>query len=245
MGEEANADEWYRRVKEPCPLLVLISGPSGVGKDAVLKRMRELGYPFHFVVTATTRPRRPGEVDGRDYLFLSEAEFRAMQERGELLEHAIVYGELKGVPKEQVRQALASGKDVLMRLDVQGAATVRRKVPGVITIFLTASSDEELVARLKRRRSEPPEKLQQRIATAREEMEHIPEFDYVVVNRENELDETVRQIVAIMRAEKCRVRRREVKLSDGQRSPTEPFSPRSGDLRRSEGTPLSGEVRNV
>jgi len=209
---EANADEWYRRVNETCPLLVLISGPSGVGKDAVLKRMKELGYPFHFVVTATTRPRRPNEVDGEDYFFLSKEEFQSLLERGELLEHAIVYGEHKGVPKEQVRQALASGKDVLMRLDVQGAATVRRLVPGVITIFLTASSEEELIERLKRRRTEPPEKLQKRIALAREEMQHISEFDYVVVNRENELDETVQQILAIMKAEKCRVQRREVKL---------------------------------
>jgi len=209
---EANADEWYRRVNETCPLLVLISGPSGVGKDAVLKRMKELGYPFHFVVTATTRPRRPNEVDGGDYFFLSEEEFQSLLERGELLEHAIVYGEHKGVPKEQVRQALASGKDVLMRLDVQGAAAVRRLVPGVITIFLTASSEEELIERLKRRRTEPPEKLQKRIALAREEMQHISEFDYVVVNRENELDETVQQILAIMKAEKCRVQRREVKL---------------------------------
>jgi len=209
---EANANEWYRQVNEPRPLLVLISGPSGVGKDAVLKRMKELGYPFHFVVTATTRPRRRGEVDGVDYFFVSEAEFEAMLEKGELLEHALVYGEHKGVPKAQVRQALASGKDVLMRVDVQGAATVRRLVPGAITIFLTAASEEELVARLKRRRTEPPEKLQQRIALAREEMQRIPEFDYVVVNRENQLDETVRQIVAIMTAEKCRVQRREVKL---------------------------------
>lgn len=208
---EADADEWYQRVNESRPLLVLISGPSGVGKDAVLKRMKELGYPFHFVVTVTTRPRRPGEVDGEDYFFISEAEFQAMRERGELLEEAIVYGEHKGVPQEQVRQALASGKDVLMRLDVQGAATVRRKVPGVITIFLTAPSEDELIERLKRRHTETPEKLQQRIATAREEMRHIPEFDYVVVNRENKLDDTVRQIVAIMTAEKCRLQRREVK----------------------------------
>lgn len=209
---ETGPEEWYRRLNEPHPLLVLISGPSGVGKDAVLKRMQELGYPFHFVITATTRPRRPGEVDGVDYFFLSEAEFQAMLESGELLEHALVYGEHKGVPKAQVRQALASGQDVLMRVDVQGAATVRRLVPEVITIFLTAASEEELIGRLKRRRTEAVEKLEQRIALARAEMACIPEFDYVVVNREGQLDETVRQIVAIMSAEKCRLRRREVTL---------------------------------
>lgn len=209
---ETGPEEWYRRLNEPHPLLVLISGPSGVGKDAVLKRMQELGYPFHFVITATTRPRRPGEVDGVDYFFLSEAEFQAMLESGELLEHALVYGEHKGVPKAQVRQALASGQDVLMRVDVQGAATVRRLVPEVITIFLSAASEEELIGRLKRRRTETVEKLEQRIALARAEMACIPEFDYVVVNREGQLDETVRQIVAIMSAEKCRLRRREVTL---------------------------------
>jgi guanylate kinase len=123
----------------------------------------------------------------------------------------MVYGEHKGVPKAQVRQALASGQDVLMRVDVQGAATVRCLVPGVITVFLTAASEDELVKRLERRRTESARKLRRRIALAREEMERIVEFDYVVVNRENQLDETVRQIVAIMKAEKCRVQWREVK----------------------------------
>jgi len=209
---DTRVNEWYRRLNEPRPLLVLISGPSGVGKDAVLKRMQEMGYPFHFVITATTRPRRPGEVNGVDYFFLSEAEFAAMLENGELLEHALVYGEHKGVPKAQVRQALASGQDVLMRVDVQGAATVRCLVPEVISIFLTAASEEELIERLKRRRTEAAKRLQQRIALARAEMACIPEFDYVVVNREGELDETVRQIVAIMNAEKCRVHWREAAL---------------------------------
>jgi len=209
---ESDIRQWYQWVSEPHPLLVLVSGPSGVGKDTVVQRMKELGHPFHFVVTATTRPRRPNEVHGVDYFFHCEAEFEAMLENGELLEHAMVYGEHKGVPKAQVRQALASGQDVLMRVDVQGAATVRCLVPGVITVFLTAASEDELVKRLERRRTESTGKLLRRIALAREEMERIVEFDYVVVNRENQLDETVRQIVAIMKAEKCRVQWREVKL---------------------------------
>jgi len=209
---ESDIRQWYQWVSEPHPLLVLISGPSGVGKDSVVQRMKELGHPFHFVVTATTRPRRPNEMHGVDYFFHSEAEFKAMLENGELLEHAMVYGEHKGVPKAQVRQALASGQDVLMRVDVQGAATVRGLVPGVITVFLTAASEDELVKRLERRRTESASKLRRRIALAREEMERIVEFDYVVVNRENQLDETVRQIVAIMKAEKCRVQWRKVKL---------------------------------
>ena len=121
------------------PLLIVISGPSGVGKDALIERMKVEGLPFHFVVTATTRPKRPDEVDGVDYIFVTMSEFADMIERQELLEYAIVYGDYKGIPKQQVREALASGKDVVMRVDVQGAATVRRLAPEAVLIFLTAS----------------------------------------------------------------------------------------------------------
>jgi len=206
------AEEWYERLRAPHPLLIVISGPSGVGKDAVLQHMREMGYPFHFVITATTRERRPTEEHGVDYFFLSEAEFERMLEAGEFLEHAMVYGEHKGVPKAQVREALASGKDVLMRVDVQGAATIRHLVPQAITIFLSASSEEELVDRLRRRRTESACKLRHRIEVAREEMGRIPEFDYLVANHDGLLDETVLQIVAIMKAKKCRTGWRKVEL---------------------------------
>jgi len=202
---------------ESNPLLVIISGPSGVGKDAAVKRMEEMGYPFHFVVTATTRPRRPHEVDGVDYHFVSVPEFAEMLERGELLEHAIVYGQHKGIPKKQVRQALESGKDVIMRIDVQGAATIRQIVPEAILIFLTASSEEELIRRLKKRKTETPEGLKRRIATAREEMKHMDEFDYVVVNRDGHLDDTVKTIAAIITAEKCKVKQRRIELQGGVR----------------------------
>lgn len=194
--------------RTPQPLLVVISGPSGVGKDTTLARMKELGYPFYFVVTATTRPQRPGEVHGQDYYFISADEFTAMIERGELLEHALVYGEYKGIPKTHVRQALASGQDVVMRLDVQGAATIRELVPDAVLIFLLASSEEELMRRLRARRTESPKSLEKRIATTHQEMDHIVNFDYVVVNRDNHLDDTVRQIAAIITAEKCRVKPR-------------------------------------
>ena len=197
---------------EPQPLLVVLSGPSGAGKDAVLKRMKELGYPFHFVVTVTTRPKRPGEVDGVDYYFISEEEFAQMLARGELLEHAVVYGQHKGIPKRQVREALASGKDVILRIDVQGAATIRKLVPEAVLIFLTASSEKELLRRLKRRKTETPEELERRIATVREEMKRLPEFDYVVVNRDGALDEAVKTIAAIITAEKCRVKQRKIEI---------------------------------
>jgi guanylate kinase len=205
MSSENHTSEFSQI--ENKPLLVVISGPSGAGKDTVISRMKELGYPFHFVVTATTRPKRPGEVDGVDYLFLSEEEFDSMLERGEFLEHAIVYGQKKGIPKKQVDDALASGKDVIMRIDVQGASTVRHIFPDAVFIFLTASSEEELFRRLKRRKTETLEGFKKRIATVKEEMKRAGEFDYVVDNRDNELDETVKTIAAIIKAEKCRVKR--------------------------------------
>ncbi|RME76917.1 MAG: guanylate kinase [Chloroflexi bacterium] len=194
------------------PLLVVISGPSGVGKDMTLKRMKELGYPFHFVVTATTRPKRPGEVHGRDYFFISKHEFADLIEQGELLEYAIVYGDYKGIPKAQVREALASGQDVIMRIDVQGAATIRKLVPEAVLIFLSAESEEALVRRLQERKTEPEDQLRLRIATARQELKQIDWFDYVVINAENQLDETCRKIAAIITAEKCRVQQREITL---------------------------------
>ncbi len=194
------------------PLLIVISGPAGVGKDSVLRRMKELGYPFHFVVTATDRPPRPGEVHGVDYFFLSTEEFLRLEREGELLEHAVVYGEHKGVPKQQVRDAFASGKDVIMRVDVQGAATIRRLAPEAVLIFLTAESKDELVRRLKGRGTETPEKLAERVEKIEWEMRCMQEFDYVVVNREGELDRAVAQIAAIVEAEHCRVHPRRVQL---------------------------------
>ncbi|GAB4522213.1 MAG: guanylate kinase [Anaerolineae bacterium] len=200
-----DAEAFYRWLHHPHPVLVVISGPSGVGKDSVVKRMQELGYPFHFVVTATSRPPRPNEVDGVDYHFVSEAEFERMIDAGELIEHALVYGQYKGIPKKHIREALASGQDVIMRIDVQGAATVRRIIPQAVTIFLTAESEEDLIRRLRERRTESEEALELRIATARQELRRVGEFDYVVVNRYGHLDETVEQVAAIVRAEKCRV----------------------------------------
>jgi guanylate kinase len=198
--------------EQPNPLLVVISGPSGVGKDTVIKRMKELGYPFHFVVTATTRPPREGEVQGVDYIFVSKDQFLEWIDQGELLEHALVYGEYKGIPKGQVRQALASGQDVMMRVDVQGAATLRSIMPDAILVFLVAGSEEELLARLRRRGTESKEALQRRIATLREEMGRVREFDYIVVNRDGQLDRAVEQIAAIIMAEKCRTDQRVIRL---------------------------------
>ena len=197
---------------EYTPLLIVISGPAGVGKDSLLKRMQERGEGFHFVVTATDRPPRPGEVHGVDYFFISTEEFLSMEQQDELLEQAIVYGQHKGIPKQQVRQALESGKDVIMRIDVQGAATIRQVVPNAATIFLTAPSEREQVQRLRERGSDSLVQLEERIRTAQKEMNALQTFDYVVVNRHGQLDEAVNQVLAIIEAEHCRVVSRKIAL---------------------------------
>jgi guanylate kinase len=194
------------------PLLIVISGPSGVGKDTVIQRMKERNLPIHFVVTAATRPPRPNEIHGRDYFFYSHDEFAEMIDKGELLEYAIVYNDYKGIPKAQVRDALSSGKDVIMRLDVQGAATIRKLCLDAVMIFLTVLDEEDMVNRLQDRKTETPEGLKLRIATARQEMTQVEAFDYVVTNRENHLDETVDTIVSIIVAEHHRVKQRKVTL---------------------------------
>ncbi|MFN2148142.1 MAG: guanylate kinase [Anaerolineales bacterium] len=194
------------------PLLVVISGPSGVGKDTVLQRMKERGMPMHFVVTATTRPKREGERDGVDYFFVSREQFAEMIEQGDLLEYAIVYEDYKGIPKSQVREALASGTDVVMRLDVQGAETIRKLYPEALLIFLSTRSEEELVQRLQARKTETVENLKLRIATARQELRRVDMFDYYVINADNQLDTTVDTIAAIVRAEHHRTNPRRVEL---------------------------------
>jgi guanylate kinase len=166
--------------------------------------MKERGVPFHFVVTATSRPPRPGEADGKDYIFLSEEAFREMVAKNELLEHALVYGQHKGVPKQQVRDAMASGRDVVMRVDVQGAAVIRNQCPEAVLVFLTAGTEAELAGRLAARKTDTPEQIALRVATAREEMRRIPEFDYVVVNADGRLDDAVDTILSILRAEHAR-----------------------------------------
>lgn len=194
------------------PLLIVISGPSGIGKDAVVGLLRKTNPDTHFVITMNSRPPRPDEVDGRDYFFVSRETFEAMIEADELLEHAKVYSDYKGIPKSQVREAFASGKDVIMRLDVQGAMTIRGICPNAILIFLTASSREEWVNRLLERRSETPEELELRFQTAAKEYAMIDQFDYLVVNSDHHLDKTIDDIQAIIRAEHMRTTPRKVDL---------------------------------
>ncbi len=194
------------------PLLIVLSGPSGAGKDAVLARMKKSGYPARYVITLTTRPRRAKERNNIDYHFISKERFQEMIENNELLEWANVYGNWYGVPKEEVKQSLDKGQDVMVKVDVQGVATIKKILPQAISIFLTPPSMDELLIRLKQRHTESSPDLNLRLKTAEEEVKQLPLFDYVVVNRWNKVDLAVADIKAIITAEKCRVAPREVTL---------------------------------
>jgi guanylate kinase len=193
-------------------VLVVVSGPSGVGKDAALRRMHDLDYPFYFLVTNTTRPKREEEVEGVDYHFVTKEQFAAMERSGEFLERAVVYGYDYGNSRREVKQALDRGQDVIMRIDVQGAATIKRLVPDAIFIFMLPPSIDKLEARLRKRRTEPEDYLRLRLHAARLEMGEVDKFDYVIVNEDDALDETADLIYSIILAEKCRVRPRKVSL---------------------------------
>jgi len=192
------------------PLLVVLSGPSGVGKDAALDALKLLDRPWHFVVTATTRTQRQGEQDGVDYIFLETGAFLKMKERDDLLECAQVYGNWYGVPRNQVRQGLRNGKDVFLKVDVQGADTVRELAPEALFIFMIPSSLDDLRSRLTLRMTEKPSEMELRISIAESELGRVGEYDYRVVNREGQLEQAVAEIDAIITAEKCRTRPRVV-----------------------------------
>jgi guanylate kinase len=193
-------------------ILFVLSGPSGVGKDAAIDRMKELRFNIHFAITATTRQKRPTEVDGVDYYFYSLDQFTTMLERGEFLESANVHGNLYGSPRTQVREHLARGEDVLLKIDVQGARQVKSKVPNAIFIFLAPPSIAHLVDRLKLRNTEPDAERARRIQNAYVEMEAMEHYDYRVVNHDHQLDDAVHQIGCIIEAERCRVHPRVVLL---------------------------------
>ena len=183
-----------------------------MGKDAALRRMSEMKCPFHFLVTNTTRPKRDNEVDGIDYHFITKEQFTEMEQRGEFLERAVVYGYDYGNSRSEVRAALARGQDVIMRIDVQGAATIKKIVPDAVFVFLLPPSMEALETRLRRRRTEPEEYLQIRLHAARLEMNEAEKFDYLIVNEDDALDETAQAIRAIIEVEKLRAKPRRISL---------------------------------
>ena len=196
----------------PKPLLIVLSGLSGVGKDAVLTQMKSSGCPLEYIITVTTRPQLTEEQDAIDYHFVSTERFQEMIRCNELLEWANVYGNWYGVPRQPVKQALDKGRDTIVKIDVQGAATFKKILPQAVFIFLMPSSIEELITRLNQRHTEVPLDLALRIKTTDEEIKQLPLFDYIVINRQAELDLAVMDIKAIINAEKCRVIPREVTL---------------------------------
>ncbi len=185
-------------------MLIVLCGPSGVGKDAILTKLREIDHRLTFVTTVTTRPIRSGEVDGRDYHFVSRDQYRDLLGGNRLLESANVYGNWYGVPRSAVEDALDRGEDVIVKVDIQGAAAIRKIMPRAVFVFLAPPSLDELTARLTRRLTESPADLSLRIKTAEEEMKQASLFDHVVVNHGGAIDETVGEIEAIVAAEKRR-----------------------------------------
>ena len=184
------------------PILVVISGPSGVGKDALLAKMKAINAGYEFVITTTTRAKRPDETNGKDYLFVSKIKFLEMIQKEELLEWAQVYGNYYGVPLSQIRGFLEKGQDVILKTDVQGAKTIRSKVPGALLVFLAPPTMEDLAHRLRDRMTESQSDLGLRIETAKQEMKDKEWFDYVVVNHNEMLDHTVTEVINLIMKEK-------------------------------------------
>jgi len=187
------------------PRLFVLSAPSGTGKDTLIPELRLRGLTFSVVVTYTTRAQRPGEVDGVDYNFVSRSEFEAMRARGDLLEDAEYAQNLYGVPKRPVIEALARDEDVLLKIEVQGAAIVKLKVPSTVLIFLAPPNLEVVEQRLRGRGGSSPEDLERRLRAATRELACIPGYDYLVVNHPGRLAEAVRQVETIILAERNRV----------------------------------------
>ncbi len=200
--EAAGAEARRRR-----GMLIILSSPSGAGKSTIARRIMEWDPSVRFSVSATTRPPRPGEVDGREYHFVDEARFREMVERGEMLEHAVVFGHLYGTPRAPVEAAIAEGRDVLFDIDWQGGQQIANSplAEDVVSIFLLPPSIAELDARLHRRATDPEEVIRGRMARARDEISHWAEYQYVLVN--DDLDRCTENVITILRAERLKRRR--------------------------------------
>ncbi|MEE9277847.1 MAG: guanylate kinase, partial [Dehalococcoidia bacterium] len=186
---------------DAAPLVIVLSGPSGAGKDTLLRAALAADSRLSTVVTAKTRPPRSGEEHGVQHLFVSDADFDALIAAGELLEHAEMYGHRSGVPREQVRQRLAEGKTVVLRTDVQGARRLRERVPGAVLVFVTVPDRGTLERRLRGRASDSEADLQTRLAAASAEMEQAALFDHVIINREGREAEALAELLTIINEE--------------------------------------------
>ena len=195
-------------------MLVIISGPSGVGKDTIIEALRRRPHEpeLTYVVTCTTRAPRPGEVEGSSYHFMSQAAFNELREAGELLESAEVHGHWYGTPRGQVLDALEAGRDVILKIDVQGAAAVKARASNALLIFLVPPSLEALFGRLRARATETADELEVRQRNAAVELARSEDYDHVVVNETGEMDRTAAAIDAILDAERARHPRRRVRL---------------------------------
>jgi guanylate kinase len=193
-------------------LLFVLSAPSGTGKDTVIQALKARDVDFYVVSSVTTRAPRPGESQGNPYYFVSREDFDGMIAHDELIEHAQVHGNWYGQPIQQIKDNLQQGKDVLLKIDVQGAATVRKKIPDAIFIFLIPGSPEELVERLTNRQTETEEERKRRLADAQHELAQREHYDYIIVNRQGQLDNAVDDLQAVMRAEHCRTRSRSIRI---------------------------------
>jgi guanylate kinase len=191
-------------------LLFVLSAPSGAGKDTVINTLKQQGMDFYVVPSVTTRTPRPGESEGHPYHFISKETFEQLVSQNELLEYANVHGNWYGQPRKLIRDNLSAGRDVLLKIDVKGAATIRSKVPDAIFIFLIPGSLEELTQRLTGRQTETEEELRRRLADARKELAEQHWYDYLITNRDGHLQEAVDCLRAIMLAEHCRVHPRNI-----------------------------------
>lgn len=194
------------------PRIFIISGPSGVGKDAVIEQLREVFPLAQYVVTATTRPMRVGEIDGVHYKFMTKEDFVAGIDADAFIENALVYENHYGVPKQPILDGLAENRDVIIKVDVKGAATLRRLIPNTISIFLAPESMEALLTRLRDRKTDDPEVLMKRFKTASQELEEVENFDYVVFNEDDQLDAAVQSIVNIVHIERLKVQHPEIEI---------------------------------
>jgi guanylate kinase len=203
----------------PGAMLVIISGPSGVGKDTIIDAMRLRSHDpeYRYVVTFTTRARRPGEVDGVDYHFITKQGFAEIRAVGGFLEANEVHGNWYGTPRSQVREGLAAGRHVILKIDVQGAQVVKGKVPGALLIFLVPPSLEDLFLRLRTRATETADELEVRQRNAAIELARADDYDYVVVNETGQVQRVAEHIDEIIATEQARHPDRQVVVY--QRSP--------------------------
>jgi guanylate kinase len=193
-------------------MVVVVSAPSGAGKSTLCREVRSRLPELAYSVSYTTRAPRPGEEDGKDFHFVSEATFTAMRDRGEFAEWAMVHGNLYGTASRSLEQALAQGLDILLDIDAQGARQLRTRYPEAVSVFIIAPSMAELEQRLRERQSDAPREIARRLQRARAEMKTWREYDYLIVNRD--LKDAVDQLATVILAERCRTRRLLLQLPD-------------------------------